>query len=179
MGTCFHPICSAAHMSLSKGSGNHPHPPLPHPSEHLIRQHPHSASPVTLILPIMPDIIPIVRRPVRRVNPQTSSDKSEVTSGQHRKLSIGGESNTTQVSPVKVRRAWVPPKDRSPMKEKKTVRSCDEPLPPPPKTPTYNIPEFLSSTAFPAPRSDNTPALPVAKSRVAKTNVSQFSLHIV
>ena len=128
----------------------------------------------------MPDIIPIVRRPVRRVSPQANSDKSDVSGGPPRKLSIGGDSNTSQPSPVKVRRAWVPPKDRSPsIKEKKTVRPCEEPLPPPPKTPTYNIPEFLSSTAFPVAKAALTPALPVAKSRAAKTSVSQFSLHSV
>jgi len=65
----------------------------------------------------------------------------------------------------------VPPKDRSPsIKEKKTVRPCEEPLPPPPKTPTYNIPEFLSSTAFPVANAALTPALPVAKSRAVKTS---------
>lgn len=116
----------------------------------------------------MPDIIPIVRRPVRKVAQLPGSDKPEVTNAPPRKLSIGGDSNSVQASPVKVRRPWAPPKDRSPLKEKKVVRPCDESLPPPPKTPTYNIPEFLSSSSFSTPR--NPLELPVSKNRVQKTN---------
>ena len=121
----------------------------------------------------MPDIIPIVRRPVRRTTAQPSSDKLEQGTPQPRKLSIGGaETNTSE---VKVRRAWVPPKDRkSPPKEKKTVRPCEDPLPPPPKTPTYNFPEFLSSKAFPPASDVVPPSLPVSKTKAVKTSVSQL-----
>merc|ERR1712233_210877 len=83
---------------------------------------------------------------VRRANNQANTDKTELGSAQPRKLSIGGENNNTE---VKVRRGWVPPKDRkSPPKEKKAARPCEEPLPPPPKT----------------------PSLPVSKTRAVKTS---------
>merc|ERR1719278_521079 len=117
----------------------------------------------------MPDIIPIVRRPVvRRTTTQQTSDKLEPGPTQPRKLSIGGETNSSE---VKVRRAWVPPKDRkSPPKEKKTARPCEDPLPPPPKTPTYNFPEFVTSRAFPPASAVVPPSLPVSKTRAVKTS---------
>merc|ERR1712117_110683 len=117
----------------------------------------------------MPDIVPIVRRPVvRRANNQANTDKTELGSAQPRKLSIGGENNNTE---VKVRRGWVPPKDRkSPPKEKKAARPCEEPLPPPPKTPTYNFPEFLTSKSSPPKSTAVPPSLPVSKTRAVKTS---------
>ena len=165
-----HVFCGPHMSTLAKVAEiAYPHP-IPPKRAPLKTSHPHLASSVTHQSWKMPDIIPIVRRPVRKVAQLPGSDKPEVTNAPPRKLSIGGDSNSVQASPVKVRRPWAPPKDRSPLKEKKVVRPCDESLPPPPKTPTYNIPEFLSSSSFSTPR--NPLELPVSKNRVQKTNVS-------
>ena len=122
----------------------------------------------------MPDnIVPLVRRPVRRVSATAGETKAEIAGV--RKLSIGGDSNA-RISPEKhtpsttgLRRTWTPPKKEVARPEKKSMLS-DEPLPPPPQAPTYEVPE--NKSGFPPVSKDNLPRLPVAKNRVQKTQVS-------
>ena len=131
----------------------------------------------------MPDtLVPIIRRPVRRTSATADTIKQDVT-GEIRKLSIGGDSNSRtspdRPDPSKLRRTWTPHKEKeSPREEKKSPKeeslrsfSYEEPLPPTIE-PTYEAPHV---PGFPKVSKANLPKLPVAKNRVQKTQVSFYS----
>ena len=126
----------------------------------------------------MPDsVVPIVRRPVRKtsITPQTELKGPETVS---RKLSIGGESND-RLSPPKTIRSWVP--SASPSEERRRALISDassssssaQPAPvPSPVSSKKEIVEVKAVGGFPITKTDNLPALPIAKSRPIKTSVS-------
>ena len=130
----------------------------------------------------MPDsVVPIVRRPVRKtsITPQTELKGPETVS---RKLSIGGESND-RLSPPKTTRSWVP--SASPSEERRRALISDassssaQPAPvPSPVSSKKEIVEVKAVGGFPITKTDNLPALPIAKSRPIKTSVS-VSLYLV
>ena len=125
----------------------------------------------------MPDsIVPIVRRPVRRLS--TTSDRgadskvSELTSAT-RKLSIGGETNERSSPPRLTRTSFLP--SRSPTEERRRALISGE------KSHTVSPePEPSQSqdlhNCFPAAKKDNLRALPVARNRPIKTSVSVRSV---
>lgn len=126
----------------------------------------------------MPDsVVPIVRRPVRKtsITPQTEPKGPETVS---RKLSIGGESND-RLSPPKTTRSWVPSaspseeRRRSLISDASSSSSPSQPAPvPSPVTSKKEIVEVKAVGGFPITKTDNLPALPIAKSRPIKTSVS-------
>jgi len=119
----------------------------------------------------MPDtIVPIVRRPVRRVSttPATEPKVSELSSAK-RKLSIGGENNE-RVSPPRLTRSFVP--TASPTEERRRTLISDSSRTPSEPEPTKDIYKDVkgSISGFPVAKRDNLPALPVAKTRPIKTS---------
>ena len=121
----------------------------------------------------MPDsIVPIVRRPVRRVSttPATEPKLGELSSAA-RKLSIGGESNNDRVSPPRLTRSFLP--SSSPTEERRrNLVSDGTPVEQPREVVKEVVKETKAISGFPSASKDNLPALPVSKNRPIKTSVS-------
>lgn len=123
----------------------------------------------------MPDsIVPIVRRPVRRVSttPATEPKLGELSSAA-RKLSIGGESNNDRVSPPRLTRSFLP--SSSPTEERRRQMVSDgTPVEEPKEIAKEVIKDTKAISGFPSASKDNLPALPVSRNRPIKTSVSVF-----
>jgi len=121
----------------------------------------------------MPDsIVPIVRRPVRRLS--TTSDRagdtklSELNTAT-RKLSIGGETNERSSPPRLTRTSFLP--SRSPTEERRKALISGEKshtLSPEPEPAASQSPDLHN--CFPAAKKDNLRSLPVARNRPIKTS---------
>jgi len=118
----------------------------------------------------MPDsIVPIVRRPVRRLSTVSSSGDSKVSelSTATRKLSIGEETNERASPPRLTRSSWLSSKTpgeerrRSLISGEKSKTASPEPEP---------AKSQDNHNCFPAASKDNLPALPVARNRPIKTS---------
>ena len=154
------------------------HPPSPHPpSEHLIRHLRAGTESVHLLTPRMPDIVPIVRRPVKKLNSPPIFDKRAETesntsvSGLGRKFSLPSDkSNGTGSTGSKVKRIC---EGNLPVKSK-VLPKREEELPVAVSFPKYDASEFVSAKQ----QRNVLPELRVAEpaQRVAKTAVSLFIL---
>eukprot|EP00090_Calanus_glacialis_P045528 TRINITY_DN8505_c0_g1_i1.p1 TRINITY_DN8505_c0_g1~~TRINITY_DN8505_c0_g1_i1.p1 ORF type:complete len:260 (-),score=93.51 TRINITY_DN8505_c0_g1_i1:271-981(-) len=120
----------------------------------------------------MPDtIVPIVRRPVRRSSTTTDPKISDVNNVV-RKLSIGGESNSEQSSPARLRRTWTPKESTTPERRRSLLSPRDDPTPvetPEPQQRSAISPP-RAGNCFPVSKRDNLPSLPVARNRPIKTS---------
>ena len=127
----------------------------------------------------MPDsIVPIVRRPVRRLSTVSSSGDSKISelSTATRKLSIGGESNERASPPRLTRTSFLPSK--SPTEERRRALisgSGDKSKTASPEPEQKKKISADSHNCFPAANKDNLPALPVCRNRPIKTSVSLTS----
>ena len=178
---------------LGKGSGCAPfhplpcalprHPPSPHPpSEHLIRHVRAGTESVHLLTPRMPDIVPIVRRPVKKLNSppifdkraETESNSNSSLSGLGRKFSLPTDKSngtgSTGSTGSKVKRIC---EGNLPVKSK-VLPKREEELPVAVSFPKYDASEFVSAKQ----KRNVLPELRVAEpaQRVAKTAVSLFIL---
>merc|ERR1711892_1537239 len=120
----------------------------------------------------MPDtIVPLVRRAVRRSSTTTDPKLSDVNNT-IRKLSIGGESNSEQASPARLRRTWTPKESPTPERRRSLLSSREEPLQVETPTPVQVIEKTTprAGNCFPTSKRDNLPSLPVARNRPIKTS---------
>jgi len=118
----------------------------------------------------MPDsIVPVVRRPVRRVSttPATEPKLGDLSSAA-RKLSIGGETNNDRVSPPRLTRSWVP--SASPTEQRRQTLISDGAGVSEPEPEVKQTINNKAISGFPTATKDNLPALPVAKNRPIKTS---------
>ena len=149
------------------------HPPSPHPpSEHLIRHLRAGTESVHLLTPRMPDIVPIVRRPVKKLNSPPIFDKRAETesntsvSGLGRKFSLPSDKSSGSGSKVKrICEGNLPVKS-------KALSKKEEELPVAVSFPKYDASDFVSVKQ----KRNVLPELRVAEpaQRVAKTTVSLF-----
>ena len=152
------------------------HPPSPHPpSEHLIRHLRAGSESVHLLTPRMPDIVPIVRRPVKKLNSPPIFDKRSeteslgVSGGLGRKFSLPSDkASGIAGTGSKVKRSCegnLPVKSRA-------VPKKEEELPVAVSFPKYDASQFVSTKHT----RNVLPELRVAEpaQRVAKTTVSLF-----
>merc|ERR1712086_54762 len=117
----------------------------------------------------MPDtIVPVVRRAVRRGS-TTSDAKVTDVNNDLRKLSIGGESNSEQSSPARLRRT-VTSDDSQVPERRRSLLSTKSVTPEPVTQQRPSIPQARSGNCFPATGRENLPALPVARNRPIKTS---------
>ena len=126
----------------------------------------------------MPDtIVPIVRRPVRRGSTTTDPKIAEVNLAT-RKLSIGGETNSEQASPARLRRTWTPKESPTPERRRSLLVPKEDTKPEkttePAQRSTSSPPR--SANCFPVSKSSNLPSLPTARNRPIKTSVSIYYL---
>jgi len=124
----------------------------------------------------MPDtIVPIVRRPVRRSSTTTDPKVSDVNNV-IRKLSIGGETNSEQASPARLRRTWTPKESTTPERRRSLLSPREDPLPVETPTPVPVIEKRATTSppragnCFPVAKRDHLPSLPVSRNRPIKTS---------
>jgi len=119
----------------------------------------------------MPDtIVPLVRRAVRRSSTTTDPKLSDVNNTV-RKLSIGGESNSEQASPARLRRTWTPKESPTPERRRSLLSPKDDPKPTeaaePQQRPAITPPR--AANCFPVSKTPQ-PSLPVSRNRPIKTS---------
>ena len=150
-----------------------PAPLLPPPSEHLIRHLRAGSDSVHLPPPRMPDIVPIVRRPVKKLNSPPIFDKRsepETSQGLGRKFGLPSDkSSGNSGNGSRVKRIC---EGNLPVKSKALSRKEEEELPVSVSLPKYSASDFVSAQQ----KRNVVPELRVAEAgqRVAKTTVSLF-----
>ena len=165
-------------MPLSTPSPNPGHPSSPHPpseEEYLIRHLRASSVSVHLQTPKMPDIVPIVRRPVKKLNSppifekraETESNSNISSSG--RRFGPTDNKNNSGTSGSKIKRIC----DGNIPAKSKALLGKEEELPSSVSFPKYDASDFVSLTKQ---KRNVLPELKVAEQRVVKTSVSLFTL---
>ena len=146
------------------------HPPSPHPpSEDLIRHLRAGTDSVHLLTPRMPDIVPIVRRPVKKLNSPPIFDKRAETETNNSSVSgLGRKFSLPTDKSSKVKRIC---EGNLPVKSK-VLPKREEELPVAVSFPKYDASDFVSAKQ----KRNVLPELRVAEAaqRVAKTTVSLF-----